>query len=50
MDNPGWSACIDLHDTPKQEAAFTPVKIDPEQDAWIHYWVQKNIVSSIIKK
>jgi hypothetical protein len=41
IDNPGWSASIDLHDTPKQDAAFTRVKIDREQDDWIHYWAEK---------
>jgi hypothetical protein len=41
IDNPGWSVSIDLHDTPKQDAAFTRVKIDREDKNWIHYWAEK---------
>jgi hypothetical protein len=41
IDNPGWSVSIDLHDTPKQEAALERVKIVRKKDDWIHYWAEK---------
>jgi len=41
VDNPGWSASIDLHDTPKQYAELTRVKIDRGPDDWIVYWAEK---------
>ena len=41
IDNPGWSANIDLHNTPKQNATLSRMKTEREHDNWIHYWAEK---------
>jgi hypothetical protein len=41
IDNPGWSADIDLRDTKKQGAILDRVRIDRDDSNWIHYWVEK---------
>jgi hypothetical protein len=42
IDNPGWSASISLHETPKQDAALARVSMDRTRNDWIHYWAENH--------
>ncbi len=43
LDNPGWSIDFDLEGTPLQSKEFKPVKIERNEDDWIHCRVQANL-------
>lgn len=41
LSNPGWSVFIDIAETPMSNIGFNRVKIEREEQDWIHCWVQE---------
>ena len=40
LDNPGWSVSIDLAETRLENLAFQPVKIERNENDWVHCWIK----------
>jgi len=40
LDNPGWYITIDLSDTKLESLHFTPIKMEKNENDWIHCWFE----------
>lgn len=43
IDNPGWTIKINLIGTKNENSTFDKVKIERDEDNWIHAWVENNV-------
>ncbi len=41
LDNPGWSLKVNLKGTPKEDATESRIKIDRDENNWIHCFVRE---------